>query len=267
MPNEIFRRRLQAAVQDARRCYADTALVDHMGLRGRVREIVAGDLLTHVLPAPFEIGTGKIVDSNGVQSAETDVIVYSKSVLPPILYSPRDGVFPAEACFLALEVKSRLSAAELDDTIGKAKRLREISYIPGVHSLDHEAIPHGLTPVISALFAFDSDLVGKSELDRYAERDPDWQENPLVRAICVVGRGYFWFSLERAAWIVHPATDDAEEVVEFLALASNTCVHSLQRRGRPRLGKYLMTERRLDVVHGLPSSVKSTDITDERPGR
>jgi hypothetical protein len=101
-----------------------------MGLRGRVREIVAGGPLTHVLPAPFEIGTGKIVDSNGVQSAETDVIVYSKSVLPPILYSPRDGVFPAEACFLALEVKSRLNATELDDTIGKAKQLREISYIP-----------------------------------------------------------------------------------------------------------------------------------------
>jgi hypothetical protein len=263
MPNEIFRRRLQGAVEDARRTYADAALVDHMGLRGRVREIVAGSLLTHVLPAPFEIGTGKRVDSNGVQSAETDVIVYSKSVLPPILYSARDGVFPAEACFLALEVKSCLTATELDNTIGKAKRLRELSYIPGVHSSDHRAISHGLTPVISALFSFESDLTGKSELDRYAERDPDWRDNPLVRAICVVGRGYFWFSLERAAWIVHPATDDSEEVVEFLALASNTCVHSLQRRERPRLGKYLMTERRLDVVHRQPTSVKSTAITEE----
>lgn len=88
MPNEIFRRRLQAAVQDARRAYADVALLDHMGLRGRVREIVAGGLLNLVLPAPFEIGTGKIVDANGVQSSETDIVVYSKSVLPPFCTPP-----------------------------------------------------------------------------------------------------------------------------------------------------------------------------------
>lgn len=263
MPNEIFRRRLQAAVQDARRAYADAALLDHMGLRGRVREIVAGGLLNLVLPAPFEIGTGKIVDANGVQSSETDIVVYSKSVLPPILYSSRDGIFPVEACFLALEVKSCLSATELDDTIGKAKRLRELSYIPGVHSPDHQPIAHKLTPVISALFAFESDLTGKSELERYAERDPDWMQNPLIRAICVAGRGYFWFSLEREAWIVHPATDDAEEVVEFLALASNTCVHSLQGRGRPRLGKYLMTDRRLDIVHKTSGSVKAAAVAED----
>lgn len=178
------------------------------------------------------------------------------------MYSSRDGIFPVETCFLALEVKSCLSATELGDTIAKAKRLRELSYIPGIHSSDHLPIAHKLTPVISALFAFESDLIEKSELERYAERDPDWMQNPLIRAICVVGRAYFWFSPEREAWIVHPATDDAEEVVEFLALASNTCVHSLQRRGRPRLGKYLMTDRRLDIVH-KSSSVKATAVTED----
>ena len=99
MPNEIFRRRLQNAVNAARQAYADAALMDQMGLRGRVRERVAGSLLNLVLPAPFEIGTGKLVDANGTQSAETDIIVYSKSVLPPILYSSRDGIFPGGGLF------------------------------------------------------------------------------------------------------------------------------------------------------------------------
>lgn len=233
-----------------------------MGLRGRVREIVAGSLLNLVLPAPFEIGTGKIVDAQGAQSSETDIVVYSKSILPPILYSAREGIYPAEACFLAMEVKSCLTATELDDTISKAKRMRELSYIPGIHSSDHHPIAHILTPVISVLFAFESDLKGKSELERYAERDPDWMQNPLVRAICVVGRGYFWFSMEREAWIIHTATDDAEEVVEFLALASNTAVYALQGRGRPRLGKYLMTDRRLDIMRKSTESVKATAVTD-----
>ena len=136
-----------------------------------------------------------------------------------------------------MEVKSRLTATELKETLEKAKRLRSLSYLPGIHSAGHQAIPHTLTPVISALFAFESDIKDKSELERYAEHDPEWLQNPLLRAICVVGRGYFWFSLERKGWFVHPATDNAEEVVEFLALASNTSVYSLKRRGQPRLGK------------------------------
>jgi len=252
MPNEIFRRRLQAAVQNARRAYTDAALLDHRDFVAAFREIVTEGLLKVVLPEPFQLGTGKIVDAYDVQSSETDIIVYSKSVLPPILYSSRDGIFPAEACFLALEVKSRLTATELDDAINKAKRLRELSYTPGIHSLVHQPLAHNLTPVISALFAFESDLTGKSELERYAERDQDWMQNPLIRAFCIVGRGYFWFSPEQKAWIVHPATDDAEEVLEFLALASNTCVYSLEQRGRPRLGKYLMTNRHYDIVQTRP---------------
>lgn len=250
MPNEIFRHRLQTAIQNAQKAYTDASLVDHAGLRGRVREILAEQLLTLVLPSPFEIGTGKIVDSYGAQSAETDIIVYSKSILPPILYSARDGIFPVEASFLALEVKSRLTSFELDDAMTKASRLRKLSYISGLHSPSHEAIAHELTPVISVVFAFGSDLVSKDELERYSERDPEWKSNPLIRAICVIGHGYWWFNKERSSWIVHPPTPDLEEVVEFLALASNTAIYSLKRRGQPRLGKYLMTDRSLGEVQG-----------------
>jgi len=248
MPNEIFRRTLISAVHKARRSYADAALVDHTGLRGRVREIVTGELLSTVMPAQFKIGTGKIVDSNGVQSSETDVIVYNDSLLPSILYSERDGIFPVEACFLALEVKSRLTATELDDALAKANRLRSLSYQSGIFDQKHQALQHVMTPAIPALFAFESDLAGKSELERYAERDPDWKKNPLIRAMCVVGRGYWWYDLDPNRWLEHPPTDDAEEVVEFLALAANTVIHSFSRRGQPRLGKYLMTDRPLKIV-------------------
>lgn len=240
MPNEIFRRRLVSAVLNAQRSFLDVAAVDHAGIRGRVREIVTGQLLSIVLPSQFKIGTGKIVDCNGAQSAETDVVVYNDSLLPSILYSERDGIFPVEACFLAMEVKSRLTAGELDDAIAKAARLRSLSYQSGMFNDEHEALPHELTPAINALFAFKSDLTGKSELDRYAERDPDWKSNPLLRAICVAGHGYWWFHSKKNRWFEHAPNQNSEEIVEFLALAANTVIHSSSRRGAPRLGKYLI---------------------------
>ena len=245
MPNELFRKRLISAVHNAQRCYADAALVDHSGLRGRVREILTSQLLSIVLPAQFKIGAGKIIDCDGAQSSETDIVVYDDSLLPSILYSERDGLFPVEACFISMEVKSRLTATELHDAIAKARRVRSLKYQPGTFDEQHNPKEHILTPVISALFAFEGDLGTKSEFDRYAESDPDWSTNPLLRAVCVVGRGYWWFDLTRKKWVEHSATEELEEVVDFLALAANTVIHSVGRRGRPRLGRYLIRNRPL----------------------
>lgn len=248
MANEIFRRRLLSKINDARRSYSDVSTIDHAGLRGRVREIVAGQLLSEVLPTNFRIGSGKIVDSSGSQSKETDIIVYSDTRLPNILYSERDGIFPVEACFLALEVKSRLTSQEVSDAVSKAKVIRTLKYQSGSYDENHQPIPSVMTPTISALFAFESDISGKTELERYSERDPEWNINPLIRAICVAGRGYWWFSLEKQCWYEHPPTENGEEVLEFLAIAANTMIYSIGRRGHPRLGKYLNSERTINIL-------------------
>jgi hypothetical protein len=200
------------------------------------------------MPSAFEFGAGKIVDSQDRLSAEADVVVYSRSILPPLLYSDRDGVFPVEATFLSVEVKSRLTASEVEDAIRKAERLRELDYISGVYSDQHQGVAHELVPAIQSIFAFESDMVGKSELERYAEKDPDWLANPKVRSVCVVGRGFWWFDPARCGWLEHPATEERDEVVEFLALASNSLINSLQKRGRPRFGQSVFGDRPIHLI-------------------
>jgi len=77
LSNKIFRNELEKEIQAAMKSYEDAADLDHLGLRGRVREIVTEKLLSPILPPGIEIGTGKITNSKSNFSAETDLIIYT----------------------------------------------------------------------------------------------------------------------------------------------------------------------------------------------
>lgn len=249
MPHDLFRRNVITQMNSAISKSQDAAGVDHPFLQGRIREIALENLFKPLLPAGLEIATGKVIDHTGFQSLEIDLIVYSRRVLSTIMYSQgsRLGLFPAESSFYAIEVKSTATAKEIRDAIAKAENLRNAQYLSGVYYHD---VPktHDIIPIISVFFAFTTDLAesGKSELDRYRENDPNSEVDPRLSAICVVGRGYWWFHADdkRGQWIFHSPTPDHDEVIDFLSGITNTIPDSLARRGRPRLGNYLVLPER-----------------------
>lgn len=110
-------------------------------------------------------------------------------------------------------------------------------------------------PVVLTLFAFDSDLSGngKSELERYAEVDPNWLVNPTLRAICVVGKGYWYFNSQPRQWHFHPATTGGDEVVDFVAGVSNTLAKARFNTRVGLLGQYVMDERDIKFIRGHSS--------------
>jgi hypothetical protein len=83
-----------------------------------------------------------------------------------------------------IEVKSRLTNAELASANEAARELRQMNYIP-------RPLGGKITRLISCVFAFSTDLVaGSSEIDRYTRLEATMP--PPLLALCVVGRGY-WF--------------------------------------------------------------------------
>jgi len=240
--NPLFRARALSLVSTAIREYGDASGLDHMAMRGRVREIALNNVIRPFLPSAYDVGTGKIADSSGFQTPETDLVIYSRTILPPILYSEREGIFPSEASFYAIEVKSRANSAEIDDALSKAREIRKLQYSPGHYDDSGTATDHTIIPVIPVLFAFSSDLAsaGKSELDRYRDHDPDADSAPLLSALCVLGQGYWWFRHPTKRWQFHSPTPEGEELVDFVSGIVNTLPNSLHQRGHPRLGLYLM---------------------------
>lgn len=243
MPNKIFRNKLRNSITYAINEARDASEVEHPGLKGRIRELVTSQLLQPLLPAGYEIGTGKIIDRNGGQSSEVDVVIYNRTVLPPILYSGIDGMFPVESCYYALEVKSRVTASEVQDAIKKGRALAALAH-------DGAAVEGRkyLTPVVMVLFAFDTDLADESsELDRYKKYDQDWAHDPVLKVICVVGRGY-WYHTDNSSWIWHPATLENDEVIDLISGVVNTVLTHPPSTRQARLGHYLMKPRPVTIV-------------------
>jgi len=102
-------------------------------VKGRLRELVIDQLLRPVLPPSFGLGAGIIMDSHGNSSGEIDVVIFNKDILPPLLFNEREGVFPVEACLYAIEVKSTLEVAHIDETVDKFRKLFRLTRLRVVY--------------------------------------------------------------------------------------------------------------------------------------
>jgi len=247
MPNEIIRNDFIGRVDNALRKAKNVAAIDHAGLRGKAREIFVQDILRPVLPPYAEFGSGKIVDSEGGMSAETDVVIYSRQTLPSILFDSECGLYPVEGAVYAIEVKSKINATELKSTIEKFKRLRELTYLPTIVDYYGEPREVQCPPVIPCLFAFESDLSedGKSELERYREYDQYANEQPVIPVFCISGRGYWWFNPHEpnTPWMKHQANEEHEDIIDFIGGIANTIPDQVVAKGRPRFGNYILRDK------------------------
>ncbi|HEY0462655.1 MAG TPA: DUF6602 domain-containing protein [Polyangiaceae bacterium] len=211
------------------------ARVDHAGLKGTLREIVVGDLLRPLLPSDVGIGTGKVISYDDQTSRQHDIIIYDRSILPPIIFEGGAGLFPVESVAYTIEIKSTLSAGELRTAHDSALALAGLPYTSGERDYNDEPIVHDLIKTISAVFAFGTDLVASSELARYETLLSG--SAPALKSICVAGAG-FWDHHNRTGWNSVPA-GDLDEVVQFVGQLGNSFRRVLDTRGKPRIGLYL----------------------------
>lgn len=240
------------------RCFRAKQRLDLItgGLRGVAREIVVRELLCPVLPAELECVTGCITDWEGRQFTHADVVVIDPRLIAPVMVDRQQAVVPLDCCLCAVEVKSRLTAAEVRDAVGKARSVRELRFSPPtVHTILGEAGRSGQIrscqallpqPVLTCLFAFGSDLsaVGMSEFDRYCQIDDQAFTHPALNMICVLGRG-FWRTDGYATvgswyWAECPPSEDHDEVIDFLGVLANTAPELARQRGSAKLGQSII---------------------------
>ena len=236
--NPLYRDLVVAQAQAAVAAAQSVKRVPHSGLKGQLREIVVRELLRPLLPYDFIIGTGQVVSAYGDVSDQLDVAACDRKVVPPILFESSCGVFPLEATLFTVEVKSTLDAVELRKSHESALKLSKFRYAPPVGSPGWEPT-HEIEGVVPYLIAFDSDLTvgGKSETDRYDEIRQEVA--PAVRALCVVGRGFwFWADGRWEQWLLpYPCG----EVAACIAAIINTCQRIASTRRRPDLRQYLFS--------------------------
>ncbi len=238
MPNKIYQDLIKADIAALIAESDSIDLVNHKGLRGNIREYGLGKLISKYLPLEWDIGSGQIQDSHGSQSNETDLIIYNKSILPPMMFGENTGLFPLESCRYSFEIKTISTAPEIRSTIYKFRNLKQLN------ALDNSEI-------ITVYFAYKSDLNLKNELERYKELDENFHNDPAINVICVINQGYWFYKNKNESkrisyWRSMQSLPDNYELACMIGGIINTL-----NANKPAFGNYLMGEEHnfSDIEH------------------
>lgn len=247
----ILRSKIESAVAQAMAVKG----VSHKVLKGKILEILIKDLFRPLLPSDIGVGTGQIIEwYNKRLSNQQDIILYDKSILPPILFESDSGIFPIESVLYTIEVKTTLNASGLRSSHEAAKQLNNFCYLPGLKNGYCNEKHHRIEKVRSVMFALNSDLsgTGKNEVERYREIYKD--DYPYLGAICVIGREY-WFE-KKGSWVKLQASEKYDEVLGFIGGVMNTYKKVADSRHEPYLGNYIIDIVPIELIT-IPSGTET----------
>lgn len=98
----------------------------HFGERGRLVEGVVEELIRSILPDKCSIGTGVVINRFDDTSPQIDLVIYDRQQ-NIILQLGNSNLFPIEAVYAAIEVKSILDNDGLTQAIDACKALRTMA--------------------------------------------------------------------------------------------------------------------------------------------
>lgn len=238
MANKIFQDILKGDIQNLINESASINTINHQGLKGDIREYGLGKILEKYLPKDFAIGSGQIHDFEGTQSNETDLLIYNKHILPPIMFGESIGLYPLESCYYSIEAKTTSTAQEIQTTIEKFNTLKKLKSL-------NQSRP------ITVYVALSTDLTSITELERYKKYDPDFYSSPAINVITIIGKGYWYYQNQKLAdgsWYGYWNFARTEDNYELGYLVSGIINTLNGTKNNPSFGNYLLPDGHLEIV-------------------
>lgn len=234
--NKLFRDYIVKEIKSMVDLYKSSSIIDHPGVKGRLREEA---LLIEILKRFLTFGTKLsidqiITDCEGSQSQEVDGIVYTNKVLSPLTFTPSSLFIPIESVIYTFEIKSTSSNTTIKDALKKASSIKSLKYTVGYLGMGDSM----------GFFSYQSDLTGdpQKELTRFVNNQSNFLENPLIPAICIIGRGYWYNERKDRKWYFVKSSDNFDEVITFLAHVMNSIAERMEAKAPCFLGPYLIED-------------------------
>lgn len=101
--------------------------LSHAGLKGDANEETVKKFLRQYLPKVLDITTGMLVDSDGNQSRQLDIIICDSSKTPIFFQSGETRVIPIECAYAVIEVKAFLDKTELEKSLENMLSVKSLS--------------------------------------------------------------------------------------------------------------------------------------------
>jgi hypothetical protein len=133
---------------------------DHSGARGTRREESVRNFLASQLPRGYAVATGFAFDALDEMSAQLDVLIYRIRDTPFVLTG--DSILvPCESLLAAIEIKSKLTADKLVESLKVANSIRKLKpFDKRFADARSRGMPADELPrCLFTIFAFETDLV------------------------------------------------------------------------------------------------------------
>ncbi|MCK4654311.1 MAG: hypothetical protein KAU01_07695 [Candidatus Cloacimonetes bacterium] len=185
--------------------------MEHKVTKGRLRELFITRLLNKLLTSQLSFGSGVIINQYGVESKQTDIIIYDNSILPPFIEEENIGVYPVECVLATIEVKSNLTKLELLKSEDNAKYLNS-EILNNNYTIYQD---YNKFMVFNFILGFYGN--GPIELnDR--QKGKDWINKSInnLQGICLINK-YSWMPV-RNKWSKTNANSTNEETKRFIAI-------------------------------------------------
>lgn len=154
------------------------AQIDHAGERGKQREQAVRILLSKYLPRKYSLGTGHVIDMKGNMSKQCDIVIYDAFNCPLLLAKEGYQLFPTEAVFGVIEVKSVFDAATIAESVQSIQSVKRLER--------HEPIAGGVFAYRSRYRTEPRVEIAANALRRENKFIPPWERIDLI---CILTDG------------------------------------------------------------------------------
>jgi hypothetical protein len=164
--------------------------------------------LRQYLPKTLDISSGILVDSDGRQSRQLDIIISDAAKTPVFFQSDKMRVIPVECAYAIVEVKASLDKLELEKAFQNMRSVKSLSkkaYFDEQGQIRHTHTLYGKEwnnwPIHYFIFAFDSISLAslKDSLDELQKNQLVWER---IDSIYVLEKGVivnYWLDGKLAA--------------------------------------------------------------------
>ena len=122
----------------------------HKPSAGTNREDLVANFLRNHLPERFGVSTGLVISHDGMFSNEADLVIFDKPNNSPLYPDVQKKLWPVEALYALIEVKSQLNPRDLQDAISKFRKFKRLQRLFR-HVKDNQSI----TDSLAILWSFD----------------------------------------------------------------------------------------------------------------
>lgn len=124
--SDIFKNVLDDAHKQISLDYDKTKGFGNSSIKGEERSEALADFLKSRLPPTFGVSTGEVIDSGDRRTGQLDIIIFDQTATRPVFSGKKNELYPCEAVYAVIEVKSELTKKELGTCLVAAQKLRRL---------------------------------------------------------------------------------------------------------------------------------------------